>query len=1186
MADDRHDPPVSALPADWLDFTTRMQGLASDPTRSAWVSANAGSGKTHVLTERVIRLLLSGCRASAILCLTYTKAAAAEMSNRIFQRLGEWVTLDDETLAARIESIERAPPDAMKIAEARRLFARALETPGGLKIQTIHAFCEALLHQFPLEANVAGHFSVLDDRASAVLLTDARRLLLTAAASRGDPELTDAFATVLELADDTGLEKLMGMIVAARSALQSFFDDADRHGGVEARLRQALEIAPQETSETVLSAFWPLEPLAGPRLSHYIDLGRSIGGKTVGKAADGLAAAAALSTPLERYHALCDVFLTSTGKPRADSAFVSAALRKAALELEALVLAARDRLVALNDRLSVLHMFDATRAALILANRLNRDYEEIKKSRSQLDFDDLIGRTASLLMRSDVSAWVHYKLDRGIDHILVDEAQDTSPVQWSIIGSLADDFFAGESARRGRTMFAVGDEKQSIYSFQGARPEQFSQEADRLERLVQGSGSAFSRIRLQLSFRSTEDVLTAVDGVFRTPAHARGLSATGEPIAHASNRIGHAGLVEVWDTIAPLPGDEEEDWEAAFDATPETAPPNQLAERIAARLADWIGKETITERGTTRAMRPGDVIVLVRKRDAFVTALTRALKANHDIPVAGADRLVLTDHIAVKDLVALGRFLVLPQDDLSLAACLKSPLFSVSEETLASLAAPREPGTSLWSALEEMAAAENGPWRPLMERLGRLQSDAARLPVHDFYATLLGAGGGRAAFLARLGSEASDVLDEFLGFCLDHEENGLPGLQSFLASLELEAPTIKREQDKERNEIRVMTVHAAKGLEAPVVFLVDSGGKAFVSQHMPSLRMIEPEAGGERFPVWQAPGSTSNSILDRDKARLKDLAEQEYRRLLYVGMTRAADRLIVCGYRGKTLNPESWHAMVEAGLSADPDRRLEPMQFSAGGLAWSGFRWLAKSPRRSLPSEPADQKAMAEDVAVPATLLAPLPPQRRLPRPLSPSGAGLTVDDDASETVVGSRLFPEDRSSDGASLLRGAVLHRLLQVLPGLAPGERQPAAERYLHRALPRWPESQRRGILDAVLRILDAPALSPLFSGTSRAEVSIMGTLRLGRSEHAVSGRIDRLAVEDKLVTIVDFKTNRTVPKSTADIPFVYCAQLAIYRALLTPLYPGHTIRCILIFTEGPQVMEVESHRLDAALEEIATK
>lgn len=499
----------TALPTDddpgaWIGWTTIQQAIASDPERSAWVSANAGSGKTHVLTQRVIRLLLAGARPSAILCLTYTKAAASEMSNRVFERLADWVVLDDEDLSRRIMQIEGTAPDALKLAEARRLFAKALETPGGLKIQTIHAFCEALLHQFPLEANVAGHFSVLDDRAAAALLSDARRALLTATAPEEDSTLAEAFAYVLNLGDEFGLENLLADIVANRNAIRRFTTAAERRGGVEAVLRERLGLAAGDTESRIAAQYWPLPELSGGMLELYLSLADHKGGAKAQEIAYGLRLAGRERDDARRAEMLEKIFLTAKGEPKSDSQFLVKAMLAEAPQLTSAIAAARAHVAASRDRLKLMRMYGATRAALVLAGRLNHDYEELKKQRSQLDFEDLITRTADLLTKSGVGPWIHYKLDRGIDHILVDEAQDTSPIQWSVIQSLAEDFFSGESARPTvRTLFAVGDEKQSIYSFQGARPERFSEESDRTRRRVSDSGQSFSSVRLPLSFRST-----------------------------------------------------------------------------------------------------------------------------------------------------------------------------------------------------------------------------------------------------------------------------------------------------------------------------------------------------------------------------------------------------------------------------------------------------------------------------------------------------------------------------------------------------------------------------------------------------------------------------------------------------------------------------------------------------------
>jgi ATP-dependent helicase/nuclease subunit A len=1170
-------------PIRWVDWTTGQQARASDPASSAWVSANAGSGKTHVLTQRVIRLLLSGCRPSAILCLTYTKAAASEMSNRVFQRLSEWTVLGDDELRKRIAAVEGREPDSIKLADARRLFAKALETPGGLKIQTIHAFCEALLHQFPLEANVAGHFSVLDDRAASALLAEARRSLLTASSAEEDPELAEAFAHVLDLGDETGLENLLSDIISNRTAIGRFIASAERRGGIGIALKQAFGLEATETEECVAAGYWPLPGLSGLTLDLYLALADQKGGTKVADVAYGLRIVMKEPDIYKRVQHLESIFLTREGKSKADSSLLAKAMATAAPELAEAITLARSHVAAQRDRLRLIRMFIATKAALTLARRLHDDYEDLKKQRSLLDFEDLIARTADLLTRDGVGAWVHYKLDQGIDHILVDEAQDTSPIQWAVIKSLAEDFFSGSSARETRrTIFAVGDEKQSIYSFQGARPERFAQERSETEKKVMASGQGFYPVRLPLSFRSTADVLAAVDQVFSLDDNARGLSAQGEAVQHRSNRLGHPGEVDLWDVIVPEASDQEEDWTAPFDATPDKAPSAVLANRIAERISEMIGRETIIEKDVERPIDAGDILVLVRKRDAFVSALTRALKRRNNIPVAGADRLRLTSHIAIQDLLALGRFLLLPQDDLSLAAVLKSPLFNLSEEDVFELAALRPEDTSVWSHLNHLATEQPLHFSRTADSLNNLLLLSRQLSPHDLFARILGQLGGRRKFLGRLGTEAGDILDEFLTFALDHETHGLPGLQAFVSTLEIESPEVKREQDAGRNEVRIMTVHASKGLEAPVVFLVDSGSKAFISSHVPKLRLLQ--VGGEEVPAWVPGKLIGNALTADDDQRLRTLTEEEYRRLLYVGMTRAADRLIVCGYRGKIDNPGTWQAMISTALSADT-HHCQPAEFSGADGTWQGFKWRLPSQQSRVLRKVTQTELLASLSALPDALSRPLPAPRMLPRPLSPSGAGVMVDDDADDLLVRSPLFGT-KESGGLGLQKGRLLHRMLQMLPEFSGAERPAAARRYAERAARFWPGPEREKLVADVLAILDHPDLADVFSERSQAEVSIMGTLKLEGRDFAISGRIDRLAATKDRVVILDYKTNREPPSGPDRIPLAHRAQLAIYRQILEPLYPNQRIDCVLAYTETGAVITLPPELLAQSLAELKTK
>ena len=1160
------------VPAD----TVADQARASDPKNSAWVSANAGSGKTHVLAQRVIRLLLDGADPSRILCLTYTKAAAANMSNRVFKNLAAWTALDDAALALEISAIDGRPPNGDRLARARRLFAHALETPGGLKIQTIHAFCEAVLHQFPLEANIAGHFEMLDGQKEQALVAEARRDILTGIFAGEHPELVAALDRIITLAGEEGLNTLLSEIVAKRDALRRFIDQA----GIDyVPLFAEFGFAPDDDPAGLAASIWP-DAYFDARLSRHLgERALAAGKKVAGDFAADLARCATLADPPARLDALIAMFLTSDRQTKELVAkSVDRIMSRGVAEFFPEFAAEFERYAAelafAADRAALLRMLHATRAALTVADVLIARYEHMKAARGFLDFNDLITRTVRLLARPDVGPWVSYKLDRGIDHILVDEAQDTSPDQWKVVGMLAGEFFAGAGAcgRVERTIFAVGDEKQSIYSFQGADPGSFRMSGGSFQAQVRAAEAAFADVRLHRSFRSTLDVLSAVDLVFATDEARKGLTGDPEPIAHTTVRGDAAGHVELWPLIEPTAVEEPDDWADAIDHA--SAPAVLLAERIAAKIRAWIDAGEIigSKDGPPRRLRAGDVLVLVRKRDRFIHALSRALKTRQ-VAVAGADRLSLPGHIAVKDLIAIGRVAMQPNDDLSLAALLRRPVFALGEEELFALAWQRK-GT----LLDALRASTDPVFAAIVETLDRWTNEAATRPVFEFYGGVLARDGVRSRMVARLGPAAGEILDEFQNFTLAVEQTGLPGMEAFLATLESAGPDIKREMDQSRDEVRIMTVHAAKGLEAPVVFLVDGGGAPSSDTHLPRLVPIQASSGewnGTGF-LWRASSDVTSATSRRLARGLRDKAEDEYRRLLYVGMTRAEERLVVCGYRGaRQPSPGIWHTLVASALAASPNTIVEDDSIAGPGT----MRFRVNPP---LIADAAAAHASGSD-ASPPDPLPPLPDAAARERNLSPSGASALLDPPA-EPVVSTRSPVFDPDDEPVfAIARGRAVHRLLQILPGLPPDAREAAGRRYLEAAGAGWPPGEQERAWRSVETVLDDPRFAPVFADGSRAEVSIAGQVSIGGRERTVSGAIDRLAVRGNRVLCVDYKTNRQPPSDPGDVPEPYIVQMALYAALLRQVYPGREVAAALLFTEAPVLMELPASMLDAALERL---
>ncbi len=1140
------------------EATRRAQAEASDPRASAWVSANAGAGKTYVLAQRVVRLLLAGTEPGRILCLTFTKAAAAEMEARVFERLGEWAVLPDKKLAGAIAEVDGRRPAREALARARRLFARALETPGGLKIQTIHAFCERLLQQFPFEANVAGHFEVLDERA-ATDLTEAARKSVLAEAARGGA-LGEALDTVLGAGSDLAHETAIKEFVAERARVQAWIAAADSEADALRQLRDRLGLGAENTPESLHRAIITESALAHDDFVRLIGLLRE-GNKTDKAAAERLGPYLDAVDEEARASAYLDFCTTADGKLRAASSIITKAVKDRWQGLAETIEAELARLAGLLDRLAAAECYQSTAAMLRLADATIAAYQRLKTARGALDFDDLIIKTTNLLARSDAAHWVQYKLDRGIEHILVDEAQDTSPRQWQVVKALVEDFFAGEGASQTtRTLFAVGDQKQSIFSFQGAVPAWFSLMRRELGARARAANARWSDPALYLSFRSVQPVLSAVDAVFAEAQAYRALSDVDEAPAHSAARHGVPGRVILWPMIEPAEKIEPEDWATPLDHLGESSPEVKLAKRLARTIGRWLHGGERLDSG--EPITAGEILILCRTRGAQTDAINRALKS-HGIPIAGADRMHLTEHIAVMDLLALARVVLLPEDDLSLAALLKSPLIGLSEEALFDLAHGR--GGSLWDALGRKAQ-DRDDFAGARESIQRWRAGADRREPYGFFARILGPEGGRRRFLKRLGAEAEDVLDEFLTQALAYERLEAPTLQGFLAWLEAGTSEIKRDTETRRDEVRVMTVHGAKGLEADIVFVVDNGSAPTHPNHDPRVIALDDDRDGTVSPlVWMRRFKAMPQAVQARVKALRAAANQEYLRLLYVAMTRAKDRLVICGTRKeRTDAANGWHGLVTGALEAD----CVPGQDADGNdeLEWRPEprpTHKTRPPQPGLPLGPYRPDWFARPAPPPPPALPHVTPSSLFDE----DGAATTFAVGAGSTTV------------EAALVRGRLIHRLLESLPAIAASARESAGAAYLAAFAGKLDEDERAALLGEVMAVMAEPAFAPVFAEDSRAEVEIVGRIARASGEAAVSGRVDRLAVTPSEVLIVDYKTNRPAPEKLEDVPPEYIRQLALYRTILRRLYPGRVVTAALLWTDRPALMEIPPALLDSA-------
>ncbi|HZZ36740.1 MAG TPA: double-strand break repair helicase AddA, partial [Caulobacteraceae bacterium] len=1075
-----------------------------------------------------------------------------EMQRRLFLMLGEWAVMADGPLQGALAELDEAGRDLSK---ARMLFARALETPGGLKIQTIHAFCEKLLRRFPLEAGVSPGFTVLEDAAAAEVSARARDSVSRFALGAPDGAIAKAYAHFSVELDWRRFNEMFAAFEARRAAISAYVAGCGGLGGAEAdvwaRCGFTRPVAPaQIEAEAVGRIRWGQWRRAARALLATGMLSDERLGAQMQSLSEGVS-----------FAKVCAVLCTQAGE--AKKLLGTKSVDPVAHQWLA---AEQERIIQARERVRAAVVAGDTVKALTLATAYDELYEGLKTQRGALDFGDLIARTHRLLTsEAGSAAWVLYKLDGGVEHVLLDEAQDTAPDQWDILRALTAEFFVGAGAGpKGRTMFAVGDEKQSIFSFQGADPQRMALEKQAFKAMIETAVLRFQEVQLLQSWRSAPEILSFVDNVFDEPGALAALrpAKTGKilaiPLKHEPRRRS-GGCVELWPMEVTDPSPELDPWQPV-DAEPVESANKKLARRIAVSVGAMVARGDAVGVRDTEIKRPcayGDVLILVRRRSALFHEIIRALK-REGVPVGGADRLKLSEHVVFDDLMALAKFVRFPTDDLTLAALLRSPFTDVDEQSLFDLAWRRE--GSLWSTLVRRAD-ERPEWRTARAFLAWAAEEAQRRPPFDFYSRILSrldetGRSMRQRILTRLGAEAQDALDAFLAEALSAEGRDLRDLESFIAAMAASDIEVKREQEDAETggEVRVMTVHGAKGLEAPIVILPDTTTRA-TAQGGP---LLDAEGGGF---LW-APRKADDCPASARAREARDEAnEHESLRLLYVALTRARDRLIVAGVESQKARFErSWRDWVARAFDKVENH---PFALDGGG---EGLRYGADP----VPATAGGDAPAAAHV-LPDWSARPAPPEPTLARPAAPSGL---VEDDPTPA-------PSPLAAVGGlgRFRRGDIIHHLLQILPDIPEPDRQAAARALLGRES-NLTEDQRTEMAGAAMSVLTDPRFAAVFGPGSRPEVALAGAAR----GIPVSGRVDRLLIEPERVLVVDFKTNRPAPGRIEDAHHAYIVQMAVYAALLGEVFPGRRIEAALVWTDGPKLMPVPEKLMLKALDEIA--
>lgn len=1044
-----------------------QQIKASDPSSSIWVSASAGTGKTKILTDRVIRLLLTGAELNKILCLTFTNAAANEMKERIIGTIFRWSILPDHELALELEKTQGAPASYKQLILAADLYEQYLRSENSLNVQTIHSFCQKLLKQFPLEAGISPNFQIIDEIKEQALLNEIKTIIIR------HPNLEIITRYLITNFHELIIDEIFNEIIQNKQLFthNNIIYDCD-----------IIEIS----KHLIAKLSTPIEEYFTDFIEHQL-LQNILG-----------------SNPT--FSQVKDLFLTAQGTMRKH---LDKNLKKNQILYDEL-LELQQEFYQKTQEFKNQQLQYFSKLIELLSSSLISEYENIKAKKALLDYDDLIEKSCLLLSNSDAKEWILYKLDGFIDHLLVDEAQDTSGSQWKVINSLITEFYSGEGSNKtDRTIFVVGDAKQSIFSFQGAELNTFIETNLKLAEKIYYANKKFSNIELEVSYRSGQEILDVVYAVFCSQQKIAPYSFAMPIYNLEAFRKNLKSSVELW-PLCKAPSEKQDFWPIKENPQSENVQ-IILANQIASYIKTLIDSKIILS-STQKAVRPQDIMILFRKRDQLVKQVIRSLE-EHNLHTSGLDRINLQENMAVQDLLNIARFVLNPDDDLNLASLLKSAIIGATDKELYDLTTNRT--GSLWHSLE----INSTKYQDLHGKLLEFQTLYTQTNILEFFQYITDIMGYRAL----LTEQNDDAINELLYICENYMIQHNNSMQKFLLWLGSINSSIKRENLGE-DQIRIMTVHGAKGLQAPIVIMCDTTS-------MPSNNNRFFWAENKQL-VASKHSEDSSEYLQELKNEAKKLGYAEYLRLLYVAMTRAQEKLIICGYQAaKNVSEDCWYEIINRTM-----QRLASAQ-EDGSLIYG---------RNEINDITAEASTLSSNQNIihfyPEFLNKTLAIKTRVDSYIASSTTPLAQENHLEYGLIFHKILEDSISSKKLDKMSS---HPFIKSLSS-----------------------AQQNRILGSIEKIQGNLEFRELLKLKTFTEIN-MGTLQ--NSSSIDLKRVDLMICDHERVIIIDYKSDNKPPQNIDHVPLSYIEQLAHYKQICQLIYPSKQIITKILWLENGQLMDV---------------